>query len=58
MTYLLPLGCLDGCLAAWRGHLFAQGITVATAHASDVPDQLFSGLDVVLGGDGDLFHDG
>ena len=49
-------GCLGHCLA-WLGRLLAQGIRVATAHTGDVPDHLFPGLDVVLGGDSDLFHD-
>ncbi len=56
MPARLPLGCLGRCLAR-RGHLLAQGVTVATAHTGDMPDQLLPGLDVVLSGDGNLFHD-
>lgn len=54
----LLLGCLGRCLClARRSHLLAQSIRVPAAHACDVPDQLFPGVDVVLGSDGNLFHD-
>jgi len=55
-AYPLPLGCLGRCFAR-GGRLFAQGVTVATAHAGDVPNQLLPGLDVILRSDGNLFHD-
>jgi len=45
------------CLRVLMGH-FDFSLFLTGLHSCDIPDKILLGLNVVLGGDGDLFHNG